>query len=151
MRVSLLYLALNGSYAGQCCLQPLISRRGGRCLLLTEITLPYQISGGMKFVCLRMVVAVNQTHINLFFTSLSLEGPCDGSLTGSSIQAGDLCCNAAILCIHHHIWEETAAESGTASWDFSIDSIIWSPLNDSALPLWNSHAQGCPSQQAKTN
>lgn len=72
---------------------------GGRCLPFSEITLPYQISGEMKFVCLRMVVAVNQTHTNLFFTSPSLEGPSDGSLTGSNTQAGDVCCNAAILCI----------------------------------------------------
>lgn len=125
MRYSLLHLALSGCDAGQCCLQPLISRRGGRCLLLAEITLPYQISVEMKFVCLRTAVAGKQTHTNLFFTGPSLEGPSNGGLAGSGTQARDLCCNAAILCIHApHVRGSSCRENGAENSDFSISSII---------------------------
>lgn len=139
MRYSLLYLALGGCDAGQCCSQPLISRRGGRCLLLTEITLPYQISVEMKFVCLRTVGAVNQTHTNPFFASPSLEGPSNGGLAGSDTRAEDLCCIAAILCIRAaHVRGNSC--NGAANSDFSIGLIILSALpNDKKRPHCNSH------------
>lgn len=103
------------------------------------ITLPYQISAEMKFVCPRMVRAVNQTHTSLFFTSPSLEGPSDGSLTGSNTQAGDLCCNAAILCIHvPHVRGNSCRERRCKPW-LQQRRHLWIPP---ALPLWNPHVSG---------
>lgn len=125
MRYSLLDLALGGCDAGQCCSQPLRSRRGGRCLLLSEITLPYQISVEMKFVCLRTVVAVNQAHTNLFSIQQPLPGRPRPWWPGRKPHAGPRFVLHCSNSVHPHVRGNSC--NGAANSDFSIGLIILPP------------------------